>query len=161
MLHDQLDFATYEINSFSYKEEKKPLPWIDETLDITASNYGIVTGKRLFIMPNVMSKSKRKLSVDSTRKYDIQLGFEYNDIDSVEIELPKGYTAESLPKPVSVTGKFGNYSSSVKMDGNKLYYYRNIEQYSGRYPASEDGELVKFFETVFRADHNKLVLVKD
>jgi hypothetical protein len=159
-LHEQLDFPTYDINQFDYQEQKSSLPSITETLDITVSNYATITGKRLFIAPNVMTRSARKISPDSTRKYDIELGYEYKDIDSVEIEIPSGYTPEAIPATVTVNSKFGNYSSSVKLVENKLYYYRTIEHFSGRFPANSYPEMIKFFEAIFKADRNKVVLVK-
>jgi hypothetical protein len=160
-LHEELDFATYNINSFDYKENKSALPSIDESLDITVSNYATITGKRLFIVPNVMTRSGRKLSSDTARKYDIELGYEYKDVDSIEIELPKGYEPEAMPQDVSVTSKFGKYNSSVKLKDNKLFYYRSMEKYSGRFPAKDYNDLVKFYETIYKADRSKVVLVKN
>ncbi|MEI9910652.1 MAG: DUF3857 domain-containing protein [Bacteroidota bacterium] len=160
-LHEQLDFATYEINQFDYKENKTALPAIDESLDITVSNYATITGKRLFIIPNIMTRSHRKLSADTSRKYDLELGFEYRDVDSVEIELPKGYEPEAVPQDVSINSKFGKYNCSVKLKGNKLLYYRTMEKYSGRFPAKDYNDLVKFYEAIYKADRNKVVLVKN
>lgn len=159
-LHDHLDFATYDIRSFDYKENKSALPSVNENLDISVSNYATITGKRLFIVPNIMTRSRRHLSQDETRKYDIVLKLEYTDVDSAEIELPAGYDVESKPQDVSVAGKFGKYSASVQLKGNKLYYYRSMEQYSGRFPASDYKDLVSFYETIYKADRNKVVLVK-
>jgi hypothetical protein len=160
-LQEQLDFSTYDINQFNYKEQKSSLPVINESLDITVSNYATITGRRLFIVPNVMTRSGRKLSQDSTRKYDIQLGFEYKDVDSVEIELPKGYEQEAMPKDVTISSQFGKYSSSVKLKDNKLYYYRVIEHNSGRFPAKEYTGLVEFYGAIYKADRSKVVLVKN
>lgn len=160
-LHEQLDFATYEVNSFEYKEMITVLPTVEETLEITVSNYATITGKRLFIIPNVMTRTHRKLTADEERKSDLELNFEYKDIDSVEISLPAGYTAESIPQDVTALSKFGKYNCSVKLVGNKLFYYRNIEHYSGRFPAKDYSELVKFYETIYKADRNKVVLVKN
>jgi hypothetical protein len=160
-LHEQLDFSTYDINRFDYKELKTALPAIDETLDITVSNYATITGKRLFIVPNVMTRSTRKLSQDSTRKYDIELGFEFKDVDSVEIEIPEGYTTESLPQPVTIKNKFGSYCAAVKFKDNKLYYYRAIEQNSGRFPAGDYGDLVQFYNEVYKSDRGRVVLLRN
>jgi Domain of Unknown Function with PDB structure (DUF3857)/Transglutaminase-like superfamily len=160
-LHEQLDFATYDILNFSYKENKSALPAVEEALDIEVRNYATITGKRLFIVPNIMTRSHRKLSADSTRKYDIELGMEYQDIDSVEISLPAGYTAESMPKDVVIESKFGNYTSKVKLTGTTLLYYRNIVQYSGKFPAADYTDFVKFYEAVYKADRSKVVLVKN
>jgi Domain of Unknown Function with PDB structure (DUF3857)/Transglutaminase-like superfamily len=159
-LHKQMAFSTYDISQFDYTERRASLPAIDESLTITVSNYATITGKRLFIVPNIMTRSGRKLSLDSTRKYDIQLGYEYKDVDSVEVELPIGYEPEAMPQAVSVSGKFGNYSCSVQLRDNKLFYYRMIEHYGGRFPAKEYDELVKFYEAIYKADRTRVVLVK-
>jgi len=136
------------------------LPVLEETLDLSVSNYASITGKRLFIIPNVMSRSGVKLKNDEERKYDIVLNDEYTDVDSVEIEIPGGYELESLPAPVSVESKFGKYSNSLKMSGNKIYYYRKMENYSGRYPAKEYIAMVNFYDAIYKADRNRIVLVK-
>ncbi|MGC4039206.1 MAG: DUF3857 domain-containing protein [Chitinophagaceae bacterium] len=159
-LHEHFDFATYDINSFNYKENKATLPSVNENLDISVSNYATITGKRLFIVPNVMTRSHRRLKDDDDRKYDVVLKFEYTDIDSVEIELPEGYELESKPQDASISNKFGKYSSSVKINGNKIYYYRSMEQFSGRFPSTDYKDLVSFYESVYKADRNKIVLVK-
>lgn len=161
ILEEQLDFATYDINSFEYKENKTSLPTIDEKLDITVSNYATISGRRLFIMPNVMTKSHRKPIADEERKYDIILTYEYRDIDTIEITIPAGYGAESIPGDITVSSPFGKYSLSVKFADNKLTCYRSMEQYSGRFPPKEYKAMVKFYETIYKADRSKMVLVKN
>jgi Domain of Unknown Function with PDB structure (DUF3857) len=160
-LHDQLDFATYDINDFNYIQNKSSLPDIDESLDITVSNYATVTGRRIFIVPNVMTRTHSKLPVDTARKYDLELGLAHKDVDSVEIELPKGYEPEAMPQDVTVDSKFGKYNCSVKLKDNKLLYYRSVEHYSGHFPAKDYNDLAKFYETIYKADRNKVVLVKN
>jgi hypothetical protein len=159
-LHEQLDFGTYDVINFDYKEEKSPLPVMTETLDLSVSNYASITGKRLFIIPNVMSRSSQKLKADEERKYDIVLRDEFNNIDSVEIEIPQGYEPESIPPPVTIESKFGKYNSTIKLAGNKIYYYRSREQYSGTFPAKEYSNFANFYDAIYKADRNKIVLVK-
>lgn len=160
-LHEQLDFATYDIHAFDYKEKMDALPFIEETLDIGVRNYATITGKRLFIVPNVMTRTFRRLTPNENRKFDLELGFEYIDIDTVEISIPPGYTAESLPQDIKVTGKFGTYQTITKLEGNKLIYYRSIEHLSGHYPATDYADLVKFYDTMYKGDRRKVVLVKN
>ncbi len=160
-LHEELDFATYDVNQFNYTQDKSILPVIDETLEITVSNYATITGKRLFIVPNVMTKTYRKLSASEERRNDIVLGFAYKDVDTVEIELPAGYEPEAMPQPMTITSDFGKYSNHTSLKGNKLIYYRAIEQYSGRYPAKSYTDLVKYYDAVYKADRSRVVLVKN
>ncbi len=161
ILHEQLDFATYEVNSFDYRETRSVLPEVEEKLDISVSNYATITGKRLFIVPNVMTRTYRRLTPNEDRKYDIELGFEYKDVDTVEISIPAGYSAESVPADISLSTKFGNYQCRVNFEGNRIRYYRSIEHFSGTFPAKDYAELVKFYDAMYKADRNKLVLVKN
>ncbi|MEO8406791.1 MAG: DUF3857 domain-containing protein, partial [Chitinophagaceae bacterium] len=159
-LKEDIELATYDIKSFNYKEERNSIPAIDETLNLVADNYATVSGKRFFITPNIISRTHRKLKADESRKYELVLDFEYRDIDSTEINIPAGYTVESLPADIKLDNKFGKYRASVKLDGSRLVYYRLMEESSGRFPATDYTELAKFYETVYKADRNKVVLVR-
>src|SRR5678815_5401889 len=78
-LDKELEFATYTVNNFDYKEKKGTLPEIDEKLNVGVDHYATISGKRLFIVPNVMTRSHRKLKTEEERRYDIDLDFEYTD----------------------------------------------------------------------------------
>jgi hypothetical protein len=159
-LNQELDLSTYSINNFDYKEIKDWKPFIDETLDISASNYATITGKRLFIIPNVMTRSHTKLKIDEERKYDISLPDEFEQTDTAEIEIPNGYEPESVPQPVKIETKFGKYASSIRLEGNKIIYYRICEQYSGTFAAKDYADLANYYEAIYKADRNKIVFLK-
>jgi hypothetical protein len=159
-LHESLDFTTYDILQFNYEEQKSSPPEIVENLEIQVSDYATITGKRLFIVPNIMTRSNTRLLNDTSRRYDVVIHYAYRDVDSVEISLPEGYAAEALPQPSKINSAFGNYSNSIKLEGNKLYYYRIMEYKNGRFPASSYVDYVKFYEAVYKADRSKVVLTK-
>lgn len=155
-----LDFGTYEIKEFAYQEIKNELPEMRESLSLLVNNYATVSGKRLFIAPNIMSRFSEKLKTAEERKYDIKIDYAYTDRDKVEIEIPSGYTTESMPQDIRLDTKFGKYASSVQLKENKIVYTRNLECYGGRFPKTDYSDLVKFYEGVYKADRNKLVLIK-
>ncbi len=159
-LKKAIDLPTYDIVKFNYTEDRQSIPSIYESIEITAPNYAQVTGKRLFINPNIVNRISIKLKTDEERKYNIELKDEHRDIDSVEIKIPSGYEPEAVPQDVKIESKFGKYFSSVKVTDDKITYYRMHEQYSGNFPASDYAELVKYYEQLYKADHNKVVLVK-
>ena len=159
-LDEELAFATYTVNNFSYKEDKKLIPEIEETLSVTADHYATISGKRLFIEPNIMNKSGRKLKSGEERKYDIELDIEYYDTDKIEIEIPAGYKPESIPQDAVVESKFGKYSVSAKFDRNKIIYTRSMQQFSGLFPKSDYAEMIKFYDAIYKADRNKIVFIK-
>lgn len=159
-LDEVLDLPTYNVDQFDYKEVRRQVPIVNEQLQITANNYATITGKRLFVVPNVLTRTYRKLKTDQPRKYDIVLGFEYRDIDTVTIEIPAGFEPESLPQDVKIESKFGKYTCSIRVDGNKITYLRRIDHYSGTFPAKDYLDLAAFYDAMYKADRNKIVFVK-
>lgn len=159
-LNEKFSLASYELLSYDYKEKKSALPVVEENLEISANNYADVSGKRLFIVPNVLTRSSRKPAPDDNRKYDVAEYLGYRDIDSVEIKIPAGYKLESLPKDVALTTPFGKYTATIKITENNITYQRLMEQYSGRFAAAEYNKLVKFYEQIYKADRAKIVFVK-
>jgi transglutaminase-like putative cysteine protease len=160
-LHEDIDLPTYEISEFSYKETKSTIPEIGEILDMKVENYATVTGKRLFLVPNIMNRFSRRLTADDNRKFDIVLKMEYAEVDSTEIIIPNGYVPESIPQDISISSPFGNYQCHISLQGNKVTYHRRLERFSGIFPAAKYNDLVSFYDRIYKADRNKLVLVKN
>lgn len=159
-LKNEFDLATYEINNFKYEERHDGIPSIEETLDLDVSNYATVSGKRLFVLPNIMTRLLFKPSMNEERKDDIWISSEFIEIDSVQIEIPEGYTIESSPKDETISSQFGKYSSKTIIDGNTIVYYRRLESYKGKFKASEFKDFYDFYNSVYKADRTRVVLVK-
>jgi transglutaminase-like putative cysteine protease len=160
VLQKELEFATYHVNAFDYNESKSERPEIMELLEVDVNNYATVSGKRLFITPNVLNRSYTKLTADEKRLTDIQLDYEYKDIDSVVIDVPTGYEPESMPQPLTLKTKFGSYTATTKLESNKLIYTRIREQHAGKFSAKDYQDLMDYYDRIYKADRNRLVLVK-
>jgi len=159
-LKQEIELPTYDVVKFAYRQQRGDIPSIFEQLELTASNYAQISGKRLFVHPNVMTKSDSRLPVMEERKYDIELYESYREIDSVEITVPPGYQPESIPQGKAIETRFGKYFSKVEVSGDKITYYRLREHYQGRYPAKDYADLVGFYEQIFKSDRAKVVLIK-
>jgi transglutaminase-like putative cysteine protease len=151
---------SYDVNGYECKELKGELPAIDEQMEIAAHNYATVTGKRMFLEPNLLNKHSRRLATGKERISDIYLNYSYRDVDTVAITIPAGYTPESIPQSVAVQSVFGNYSSSIRIEGNLITYIRTIDHKGGLYPAITYPELEKFYNAIYKADRARIVLVK-
>jgi transglutaminase-like putative cysteine protease len=159
-LKTAIDLPTYDVVKFEYTEDKERISSLYETIDITASNYAQVSGKRLFINPNIVNRSGRKLKTTEERKSDIELTDEDREIDSVEIKIPPGYLPESMPQDIKIENKFGKYVATVTVQTDRILYCRLEERYSGNFPASEYSSLVKYYEQLYKADRRNVVFVK-
>ena len=158
-LKKMIDLPNYDITSFDYKISPSVLPELSESLNIVAENYAQVSGKRIFIQPNVLNKSSIQLK-DEERHYDINLTYEFADADTVEIVMPAGFVAESMPQATSISNKFAIYKIGFKYTENKIMMTRLLEKKSGNFPKSDYKELAKFYSDIYKADRAKIVLIK-
>jgi hypothetical protein len=159
LLHNILDLPSYEIDSFHYTVSKGFIPSVKEFLQLTVYNYASLSGKRIFIVPNLLSKSPVKLNND-IRKWDIQTRLSYFEKDSVTIEIPAGYIPESVPADVSLNTQFGVYRSVVTIKGRIITFTRSLESFKGRFPAADYASFTQFKNAVYKADRSRLVLIK-
>ena len=158
-LNSYLHLPTYHVETSDFKEKKGKIPVVEEHLKITAPGYANVTSRRIFLQPDLINKEER-LDTSKKRKFDICFHESFTNIDSIEISIPAGYTIESIAKDISITNKFGSYSIFTKFDNNTLWLYRTHIEYAGTYPASDYNTLATFYETMYKADASKMVLVK-
>ena len=160
-LKGEIELPSYDISKFDYQEKKGLIPCVTETLDLVANNYATVSGKRIFVSPNLISRSNVKIRNDNDRKYALVINNAFEELDTAEITILPGYEVESKPQDVNLETKFGKYTASIKVAGDKLVYSRLYEQFSGRFQPADYGDLVKFYDAIFKADRNKLVLIKN
>ena len=159
-LKKNIDLPDYDLLQFNYNETKSEKPYIDEQLQLVANNYASVSGKRLFVMPNVLSKNRIKLTALEQRKYDIDYSSSFMDIDTINIQMPSGYNIEAMPKDVTINNKFGNYEIHFKIDDQKINCTRLYKRSEGRFPPSDYAELVKFYDDMYKADRSRIVFIK-
>lgn len=160
MLNEEFELSTYDVNKFAYATLKNSLPEVDEDLKIAVANYATFSGRRLFLVPNVMNRTGIRHTPSESRTCDYVFDDPYTDIDSVEISIPAGYKLEAQMPETSIKTAYGNYTASVKFGGDKIFYYRKMERFSGRFPAKEGTQIAKFLDDVYKADRSRIVLVK-
>jgi hypothetical protein len=159
-LNERFYLPTYKVDKNQYDEEKGTIPVINEDLHVVCQNYGSVSGRRLFVNPDVFDRSRYRLSADSVRHYDFVDREAFTDIDSITIKIPPGYESEAVPQDIAIDCKFGKYSAAVKVLPDRIVYYRRYEESVNRFPPADYPDLVKFYERLYRADNSRIVLVK-
>ena len=159
-LNSTLNLPTYTVEKYEYTETKDLIPSVDERLSVTSPNYANITGKRLFITPNIFNRSHEKLPEDDKRKYDLRFFESYIDVDTIHIRIPADYTVEAMPKAVSLKTAYGEYSISFELTGNAIDVLRKNRMNEGRFPRSEYAAIAKYFNDIYKADRGRVVLVK-
>ncbi|MBI1770028.1 MAG: DUF3857 domain-containing transglutaminase family protein [Bacteroidetes bacterium] len=153
------EVPNFNINSFSMTEKKDKIPSAIVNLDLTLSRYASVSGKRLFVSPNLMNKNSYVPPKTEERKTDVVLQSDYLDLDTIKISLPENIYPEFLPEPIKINSRFGEYEASFKFDAGKVTYIRKMKVWKGRFPKETYNELVDFYKNVSKADNTKLVFL--
>lgn len=156
---NNLSLSGVELNTFSLTENKAKIPSVKQTMQLSLRNIMTKSGTRIFLTPNLMNQSKNIPLANANRKSDFVQSMNYMDTDSITFQIPKNYSSEFLPEPVKIQSKFGTYSSSVLMVGDKITYTRQLIMKKGQYPPNQYAEWVDFRKKIVKADRNQVVLI--
>ncbi|WP_369329155.1 DUF3857 domain-containing protein [Danxiaibacter flavus] len=159
-LKTKFNLASYDVSSFEYTEVKQEKPLIKEKLTLQSSGYATVSGKRLFVTPNILARYVNSWKKDTARKYDIVVKYPFKDVDSIVLFIPEGYVIESAPKDKSLSTQFGTYEARYIFEGNKLIYIRKFHCKDGTFPAGDYNVLADFYNDISKADRSRIVFVK-
>lgn len=159
-LNTVISLPTYKVIRSDYKEEKFRLPIIKEELEIESTGFTSVSGKRLFVQPNLFNKSLSRLPEITNRKYPIVLESNYLDIDTIKIAIPNGYIPESIPKPLQLKSKIGEYTISFNVEGNVVEMIRRNLRTKITLPPDAYSETAKYLDSIRKADNARVVFVK-
>jgi hypothetical protein len=159
-LNQTINLPTYAVEKNDYHEIKGKIPCINQYLKIASSAYASVSGKRIFIMPNLLNRTS-KLSEDRPRVFNVEFGYSFKDADTIVIKIPPGYRAEAMPRDVHIVNKFGSYSIVYSISNDVIKLLRVNEESAASFPPSDYSGLVGFYEEMYKADHARIVLVKN
>lgn len=158
-IQDYTHIPSFDITAFSMTNKKDKLPVAIVQLDLSMRKFATVSGKRIFITPNLMNRSTFIPEKIESRKNNIVLRKTFTHMDTIQYHLPEGIYPEFLPEPVKVTSRFGEYESSCKMEQGLLIYVRRMRVNKGEFPPETYKELTDFYKSVNRADNLKLVFM--
>lgn len=157
-LHENLSLTGLTITSFGYSQRKSKIPEATETIQLTSPTCATKSGSRIFIPVNLFNQLKSIPSHVENRKSPVYREFAYMDTDTITFRLPTGFVTESIPHGKSLATPFGEYNSTLALQGDKLLYTRKLKMYRGTWPKERYDELVDFYTAIFRADNLKVVI---
>jgi hypothetical protein len=158
-VENNTDIPNFTLNTFSMKEVKEKIPSGIVNLDLTLNRYATVSGKRLFVIPNLMNRISYVPEKMAERKTEVVRKSNWMDLDTINFIVPENLYPEFLPEPIKIKSKFGEYEASIKFDAGKVTYIRRMKVWKGRFPKETYNELVDFYKNVSKADNMKLVFL--
>jgi transglutaminase-like putative cysteine protease len=158
-VQDNTEIPAFDIMSFSMTNHRDKIPAAVVNLDLTLKRFATVSGKRIFLTPNLMNRSTYIPEKLESRKTNVVLRTAYTDLDTIRYHLPEGIYPEFLPEPTKVKSRFGEYESTFTVDQGSLLYIRRVKMNKGEYPAETYKELTEFYRNINKADNTKLVFM--
>ncbi|MCL1944076.1 MAG: DUF3857 domain-containing protein [Candidatus Azobacteroides sp.] len=135
-------------------------PEIKIDYDFIAEDFANRSSNRLFFPICPIKKIDYNIFSSSKREHDIKINNGYNDSDSINIQIPEGYSPESLPNDITVTTPYGIYISKIKYEDGKLKHFQNIQIFRKRHSKDDYKNIKTFFEKINESINRSVVIKK-
>ncbi|HEY5917510.1 MAG TPA: hypothetical protein VIU13_08925, partial [Chryseolinea sp.] len=149
----------FDVTSFVMIDKKDKIPSATVKAELDLRRFATVSGKRIFLTPNLMNRSAFIPEKLETRRTNVVLKSAYSHVDTISYRLPEGIYPEFMPPPAKLTSRFGEYEATFTLDQDNLIYIRKLKVNKGEFPAESYNELVEFYRNVNKADNTKMVFL--
>ncbi len=159
-LYKNLDIPSFELGEYAFEAKKDAIPELTADISVSINHFASVSGKRIFIEPDVFNKSVTLMIPQKERKYEFVLNHPFEDIDTVKITVPQGFHLEHIPEKISMDSPFGQYEAYILAEEESIRYIRKFSLTEGTFPPGEYVNFIEFINKIADADKSRLVLVK-
>lgn len=140
-------------------DQDRPSALVEYAVDVP--QYGSKAGKRLFLPINPVNAFTDVPPANDKRRHPVTVRQGYMEQDTIILNLPEGYSIESIPaENTSLTTEFGVYSSQIIRQEKALVLLRRLEMKPLRLPAERYNDWRNFLRDVAKADGMKVVLIQ-
>ena len=150
---------SFELVSFRMTNHKDEIPRAVVDLDLSLRKFASVSGKRLFLSPNLMNRSTYIPEKTEKRRNPVVLIIPFTDIDTIRYHLPEEIYPEFLPEPVVIKSVFGEYEARYLIEQGRVVYIRKMKRNSGEFAPETYTDLINFCRAINKADDTKIVFL--
>lgn len=151
-----------EINEYKRENELDLSKPLTETFSFKDNKSVEVINGKIYLRPLLFLTEDENPFKQEKREYPVDFGYPTQDKWMVNIEIPEGYTVESMPKPavLSAGDEVGNYKYMIGNTGNKIQVTISVD-INTAILSSEYYETIKtFFQKMIAQQTERIVLVK-
>ncbi|MDO6389956.1 DUF3857 and transglutaminase domain-containing protein [Pontibacter sp. BT731] len=159
-LYRNISIPAFDVKSYSFNLKKGRMPEVNEKLELSLRQFVTISGKRMFLTPNLMNRWNTVPQNTGKRKYEVVRSSAYTNVDTIIYEMPAGFALEFKPNDFSFSTAFGKFESKVTIDGRQVTYIRTLQMDKGRYKPEVYAAMVAFMNDVYKADQQQVVFVK-
>ena len=151
-----------EISEYSRTNEKDILLPIIETYSFTGNNLCELIGGKIYVSPMLFFTNDKNPFTQEVREYPVDFGFPYSDRYNITIQIPEGFTVETLPTPTVLTmeDNLGTFKFNIAVNENTLQL-SIVHQINEAIVSTEKYEMLKeYYKGMIAKETEKIVLKK-
>ncbi|MCO5270107.1 MAG: DUF3857 domain-containing protein [Cyclobacteriaceae bacterium] len=158
-IEQSITIPSFRMENFNFENLSPGKPKVVMDYSLSADRVASISGKRLFLAPNLLGKMPIKYSSPEDRKTDVLVQESIVEYDTIEFSMPEGFYPEFIPEMKSYSNQFGEYKVEYAFSEGRLVYYRKFVLNRGRYGKDKYAALCAFNKEVSRSDNTKIVLL--
>jgi len=161
---EELENENNKIEISDYKRENdtdlsKP---IVETYSFKSTNDIEVIGDKIYILPELFFNMSTNPFKQEKREYPVDFGYPTEVKYNINIDVPAGYTVETLPAPINLVteDQLGVFKYVTAMAGNKIQVSATTTINSAIVSTQYYETLKNFFQKMIEKHNEKIILKK-
>ncbi len=151
------------ISNYKIENQKSNLDQsVIETFSFASSNRSDIIEGKIFVNPLLFFTRSKNPFNQEKRQMPIYFGYKNLEKFNFNIEIPQGYTVESLPKPVRIASedKKMSFILNFSVTENKIQIVSQKEINSSIFAAEDYGMIKEFFQKMIVSQNEKIILKK-
>ncbi|WP_427875339.1 DUF3857 domain-containing protein [Flavobacterium sp. MMS24-S5] len=152
-----------EISNYAIENQKSNLDQsVIETFSFASSNRSDIIDGKIFVNPLLFFTQSKNPFNQEKRQMPVYFGYKNIEKFNLNIEIPQGYTVESLPKPfrISSEDKLISFILNFSVSENKIQIVSQKEINSSIFAAEDYGMIKEFFQKMIVSQNEKIILKK-
>ncbi|MCM0665920.1 DUF3857 domain-containing protein [Flavobacterium tyrosinilyticum] len=152
-----------EISNYAIENQKSNLDQsVIETFSFASSNRSDIIDGKIFVNPLLFFTQSKNPFNQEKRQMPVYFGYKNIEKFNLNIEIPQGYTVESLPKPfrISSEDKLMSFILNFSFSENKIQIVSQKEINSSIFVAEDYGMIKEFFQKMIVSQNEKIILKK-
>jgi len=151
-----------EISDYTRTNEKDVQLPVTETCSFSGTNLCEFIGEKMYINPLLFLTKEQNPFKQEEREYPVDYGFPFKDKFTINIDIPEGYTVETLPNSsqLNMEDNIGSFKFLSNVSGNKIQLSISHEINASIVPSNYYSMLKDYYQGMIAKETEKIILKK-
>ena len=140
-------------NKIDYSDNKDLIPSAKITANINIYNISSIKSRQLIFSPGIITKFN--YIPEGLKNLNVYQDFAH--YDTIVYSYPSGFRPQFLPQAQKIDNKYGYFDYRVENKNDKIYFYRILILYRGKYEDSTK-EAENFINSIAQIDNSYVIL---